>query len=135
MCATGGEPKRSGEPGGYAFAFEGTEREFLFYNADEQVIQAYVARHERDACDATFGVAPVISAPMLSQVRVPVFLFYGLNDALWPPGTGERQRSLFSGSNDVTLFELPDTGHMAMLGRTAPAVRERMSNWLHERGF
>ena len=66
---------------------------------------------------------------------MPVFLFYGQNDGLWPAGTGERQRGWFTGSDDVTLFELPDTGHMAMLGRTAPALRARVSQWLRTRGF
>ena len=72
---------------------------------------------------------------LLSRVRVPVFLFYGRNDRLWPAGTGERQLGFFTGSDDVTLFELPDTGHMTMLGRTAPAVRAGVSDWLRRRGF
>jgi pimeloyl-ACP methyl ester carboxylesterase len=134
-CATGGEPKRPGEPSGYAFTFEGRVPELLFHNAEEAVIGEYVARHERDACDASLATAPPINALMVSQIEVPVFLFYGLNDALWPAGTGERQRGFFTGSNDVTLFELPDTGHMIMLERTAPTLRVAMSDWLHERGF
>jgi pimeloyl-ACP methyl ester carboxylesterase len=134
-CAMGGEPKRPGEPGGYAFAFKGTEREFLFHDAEEQVIGAYIARHERDACDASVAAAPLISGLMLSRVRVPVLLFYGLNDALWPPGTGERQQGFFSGSSDVTLLEMPDTGHMIMLGRTAPTFRARVSDWLGQHRF
>jgi pimeloyl-ACP methyl ester carboxylesterase len=135
VCAMGGEPKRPGEPGGYAFTFKDRVPELLFHNAEDAVIETYVARHERDACDASLATAPLINAPMLSQVQVPVFLFYGLNDALWPPGTGERQRGFFTGSNDVTLFELPDTGHMMMLERTAPTFRASVSDWLLERGF
>lgn len=134
-CMTGGEPKRPGGPGGYAFAFKGAERQLLFHDADPQVVAAYVARHERDACDASVAWAPAISALMLSRVRVPVLLFYGLNDAFWPPGTGERQRALLTGSHDVTLLELPDTGHMIMLGRTAPTFRARVSDWLSRHGF
>jgi len=134
-CATGGEPKRPGQPAGYAFTFKGVVREFLFYNAEERVIQAYVSRHERDACDASLATAPPINALALSRVQVPVFLFYGLNDALWPPPTGERQRSLFRGSHDVTLLQLPDTGHMIMLGRTAPTFRSAVSAWLADHGF
>jgi pimeloyl-ACP methyl ester carboxylesterase len=135
VCATGGEPKRPGEPGGYAYTFQGAERELLFYNAEDEVMQAYVARHEPDPCDATLVTAPPIDALMLSRVEVPVFLFYGLNDSFWPPGTGERERGFFTGSNDVTLFELPDTGHMIMLERTAPAFRASASDWLRDRGF
>jgi pimeloyl-ACP methyl ester carboxylesterase len=135
VCATGGEPKRPGEPSGYAFTFKDRVPELLFHNADDAVIEAYVARHERDPCDASMLTAPVINAPMLSQVQVPVFLFYGLNDAAWPPGTGERERGFYTGSNDVTLFELPDTGHMIMLGRTSPIFRANVSDWLRERGF
>lgn len=135
VCATGGEPKRPGEPGGYAFTFEGRARELLFHNAEDAVIDAYIARHERDACDPSVAYASAINALMLSQVQAPVFLFYGLNDALWPSGTGERQRGFFTGSNDVTLFELPDSGHMIMLGRTAPTFRARVSDWLAEHGF
>ena len=83
----------------------------------------------------TIATAPPINALLLSQVQVPVFLFYGLNDVLWPPGTGERQRAFYTGSDDVTLFELPETGHMAMLGRTAPILRAGVSEWLKARGF
>jgi pimeloyl-ACP methyl ester carboxylesterase len=134
-CATGGEPKRPGEPSGYAFTFKGTERQLLFHNADDQVIQAYASRHERDPCDPTLVTAPPINALRLPRVSAPVFLFYGLNDALWPSGTGSRQRALFTGSHDVTLLQLPDTGHMIMLGRTAPTFRARVSDWLRAHGF
>ena len=134
-CAMGGEPKRPGEPGSYAFTFEGRVPELLFHNAEEEVIDAYVARHERDPCDASVAYASAINALMVSQVQVPVFLYYGLSDALWPAGTGERQRGFFTGSDDVTLFELPDTGHMMMLERTAPMLRENLSDWLLARGF
>jgi pimeloyl-ACP methyl ester carboxylesterase len=131
-CATGGEPKRPGEPGGYAYTFKNMEREILFYNAEEAVIRAYIARHERDACDAAVVTEGPVSAVMLASVRVPVLLFYGLNDAGWPSGTGTRQRMFFTGSNDVTLFELANSGHMIMLGRTAPTFRARVSDWLRK---
>ena len=134
-CATGGQPKRPGEPGGYTYSFRGAERELLFHNAEDRVIAAYVARHEPDACDGSVAYAPVIDALMLSRVRVPVILFFGLNDALWPPGTGARQRAFFTGSSDVSLLELSDTGHMIMLGRTAPIFRARVSDWLRAHGF
>jgi pimeloyl-ACP methyl ester carboxylesterase len=134
-CLMGGEPKRAGEPSGYAFTFEGRVPELLFHDADGAVVDAYVARHERDACDASLAWASPINALLVSRIHVPVLLFYGLNDTLWPPGTGERQRGFFIGSRDVTLFELPETGHMMMLERTAPVLRAALSEWLHERGF
>ena len=134
-CVTGGEPKRPGEPGGYAYTFEDRVPELLFHNAEEHVIDAYVARHERDACDPSVAYAQAINALTVSRVDVPVLIFFGLNDALWPPPAGERQRSLFTGSNDVTLLEIPETGHMMMLEQTAPTFRASLSDWLRARGF
>lgn len=134
-CLMGGEPKRPGEPGGYAYTFEDRVPELLFHNAEDAVVHAYVSRHERDACDGSLTWASPINALLVSRIHVPVFLFYGLNDALWPAGTGERQRGFFTGSDDVTLFELPDTGHMMMLERTAPTLRAVLSEWLRQRGF
>jgi pimeloyl-ACP methyl ester carboxylesterase len=134
-CARGGEAKRPGGPGRYAYFFEGIEREAFFHDADESVIKAYIARHERDACDASFVTGPAINALMLWRIRVPVFLFFGLDDALWPEGSGARQRALFSGSDDVTLLELANTGHMMMLERTAPTLGARMSDWLRAHGI
>lgn len=135
VCATGGEPKRPGEPAGYAYAFEHTERQYLFHNASPKVVAAYVSRHERDACDGSFFYGSPVTAASLNQIRVPVLLFYGLEDALWPAGTGERQQQLFTGSDDVTLLEIPGTGHMVMLEQSAPAFRQHLSRWLHARGF
>ena len=134
-CAGGGEPKRPAGPAFYAFTFKDRVPELLFHNADDRVIAAYIARHERDPCDVSLGSAPIFSALLLPRVQVPVFLFYGLNDRLWPAGTGARQRRLFTGTDDLTLFELPDAGHMMMLGRTAPAFQARASEWLSKRGF
>ena len=135
VCVSGGEPKRSGGPGGYAFTFEGEASQLLFHDADAHVVDAFIDRHERDPCDAALATGSTINALLVSRVRVPVFLFYGLDDALWPVGTGERQRRLFSGSNDVTLFEVDGTGHMMMLERSAPTFRQAMSSWLTARGF
>lgn len=134
-CAQGGEPKRPGEPGGYAYTFEGQVPDLLFHDADPRVIEAFTARHERDPCDAAVFTGSTMNTLLLSQVRVPVFLFYALEDALWPADTGERQRRLFVGSDDVTLFEAAGTGHMMMLERSAPTFRRALSSWLTARGF
>ena len=134
-CAQGGEPKRSGEPTGYGYSFEGRIPELLFHDADPQVIEAFTARHERDPCDPAVFIGSSANTLLVSRVRIPVFLFYALEDALWPADTGERQRRLFVGSDDVTLFEAADTGHMMMLERSAQTFRSVMSSWLTTRGF
>jgi pimeloyl-ACP methyl ester carboxylesterase len=134
-CASGGQPKRPGGAGGYAYTFEGQVPQLLFHDADPGVVEAFVARHERDPCDGTLATGSTMNTLLLSRVRVPVFLYYGLEDALWPAGTGERQRRLFTGSDDVMLFEAAGTGHMMMLERSAPAFRSAMSSWLKARGF
>jgi len=134
-CLTGGEPKRPGEPGGYAYTFKGHVPELLFHDADPSVISAFVSRHERDACDGSLVWASAMNAVMVSRVHVPVFLFFGLNDALWPAGTGSRERKFYRGSPDVTLLQLPDTGHMMMLERSAPTFRQALSEWFTARGF
>ena len=134
-CARGGEPKRPGGPGGYAFTFEGEIPDLLFHDADPLVVDAFAARHEPDPCDAAVFAGSMANTLLVSQIDLPVFLFYALEDALWPAGTGEQQRRLFVGSDDVTLFEAPGTGHMMMLERSAPTFRRAMSSWLAARGF
>ena len=80
-------------------------------------------------------IGSTVNALLVSRVRAPVFLFYALDDALWPADTGQRQRRLFVGSDDVTLYEAADTGHMMMLERSSPMFRTAMSTWLTARGF
>lgn len=134
-CLRGGQPKTAGGPGGYAYTFaEGTD--FLFHNAEDVVIDAFAAYTEADPCDvSTIVLYGVVTALQLAQIRVPVLLFYGDQDALWYKGAGRRQKALFIGSKDVTLLEYADTGHMIMLGRTAPAFRADVSGWLKAHGY
>lgn len=65
-----------------------------------------------------------------------MLLLYGLGDALFDqPTAGRNQRRLFTGSDDVTLVFFPRAGHALNLERSAPAVRERVSDWLDARGL
>lgn len=135
-CAFGGAPKVSGAPGHYARTFEGKPDDFLFHDAEPQVIEAFTAATEADPCDlANILAFGPVNALLLSGIRVPVLLFYGDHDSLWPAGVGRRQKALFIGSPDVTLLELGETGHMSMLGRSAPELRVRVSDWLKLHGF
>jgi pimeloyl-ACP methyl ester carboxylesterase len=62
-------------------------------------------------------------------------MIFGKQDALFPPPAAQNHRTLFTGSNDVTLHEIDGAGHTLMLQRTAPEFRRKLSDWLSARGF
>jgi pimeloyl-ACP methyl ester carboxylesterase len=137
VCARGGEAKYPGGPGGYDYTFKGTEATELFYDTAPAVIDAVIAAHEREPCGfgTSFAQTLLADALHLGDIQVPVLLVFGDHDVLFPPPDGQRQRDRFSGSRDVTLVQMADTGHALNVGRTAPAARAVVSRWLHARGF
>jgi pimeloyl-ACP methyl ester carboxylesterase len=72
---------------------------------------------------------------MLPTVTAPVLLVYGDNDALFPPPAGSEQRAQFTGSSDVSLIQLPDTGHAVTLERSFPTLVADVAGWLSARRF
>jgi pimeloyl-ACP methyl ester carboxylesterase len=72
----------------------------------------------------------VADAALLSTIRIPVLVVAGEEDAFFPEP--ELQGKLFSGSLDVVVSRLPDTGHAITLGRSAPVFRSLMVEWLYD---
>lgn len=136
-CAQGGEPKRPGGPPGWAKVFTEPEQfDVLLYNTDAAVRDAFVGLYEADAC----GIAPdalqiiALNLALAGTVEIPALLVYGDHDP-WSPGAFDLQRARYTGSDDVSLLVLPNTGHCMMVGRTAAGFRSVLSEWLKARGF
>jgi pimeloyl-ACP methyl ester carboxylesterase len=134
-CATGGQrADGSSGPSGYAY-FGDTPAQFRaahFHDADPRVVQVATALRTRDPCGDYSSVpqALVTDQVALKTVTVPVLLVFGANDALFPPPAGERQKAMFSGSANVSLVSVPDTGHALALERSAPQFRAEVARWL-----
>jgi pimeloyl-ACP methyl ester carboxylesterase len=136
-CALGGQPKRAGEPSGYAFSFPDTVLRGLVYRADPAVVRAVLATVERNPCGIGTSLVQTLAVDRLrlGTITVPVLLLFGDHDEFFPPPDGERQKALYSGSPDVTYELLPNTGHAMEIDGTAPTARAAVSAWLHARGF
>ena len=137
VCARGGESKFPGGPDHYSYVLKGSEQQLWLYNAKPAVVDEVIREHEREPCAEGPSLATALAADQahMSEITVPVLLAFGNQDPQFPPPDGERQKALYSGSHDVTLVQLDDTGHAMQLGRTAPAARAAVSAWLHARGF
>jgi pimeloyl-ACP methyl ester carboxylesterase len=136
-CVTGGR-QSDGAPGYAPFGATGSEFDaIMFHDADPAVIAAATAMRTFDPCgdDDSLAQTVVLDQLLLSTIHVPVLLLYGANDALFPPPSGTFQRLHFSGTHDVTLTELPDTGHAVTLERTHATLVCDLSRWLRTRGF
>jgi pimeloyl-ACP methyl ester carboxylesterase len=134
-CATGGQrAEGSSGPSGYAY-FGNTAAQFRaahFHDADPKVVQVATALRMRDPCGdySSYLQALVTDQLTLKTVTVPVLLVSGANDAVFPPPAGERQKAMFSGSANVSLVTIPDTGHALALERSAPQFRAAVAGWL-----
>jgi pimeloyl-ACP methyl ester carboxylesterase len=139
-CGLGGEPSYPSGPGGYAYFGQTTadwERDY-FHDADPRVVAAAAALRHRDPCGdvGSFVQGLILDHLYVPRITVPVLLLYGLGDALFAqPAAGRDERALFTGSRDVSLSFFPGAGHALTLQRSAPAVRQRVSQWLNARGL
>lgn len=139
-CATGGEPAEPGQPGGYAY-FAQTDDEwksFMFTTAPDPVASAAAALRNRDPCGDTNSFTPAVSLNNVAvpEVDSPVLLLYGTGDAIYDqPAAGEGQRTLFSGSEDVTLEFFEGAGHALTLESQAPEVGRVVAGWLGRHGL
>jgi hypothetical protein len=139
-CAGGGQAK-DGQPG-YVLtpapdiSFESS----YFADADPAVARAARATLQvlgpcGEPQSALAGVAA--DQANLRDVHGPVLLVYGTKDAFFddPRSAGASQRDLYSGSRDVTLDFIQGAGNALALERSAPHVRDLVSDWLARRGF
>jgi pimeloyl-ACP methyl ester carboxylesterase len=137
-CATGGEPKRPGAAGGYAFIFNSADFHSAFlFNTDPAVIDARAGAYERDFCGLGPSAAQniIINHALVATINVPVLLAYGDPGAGFAPGTPEEEKAQYLASPDVRVAVIADCGHELMNCRAAPAFRAAMDQWLTARGF
>lgn len=140
ICAAGGQPQAgSSGPGGYAYVGQ-SDAEFQganFYDTDPAVVSLVTGMRSRDPCGETASaVASGMSDSVNDgQITAPVLLAIGDHDVLFSPSSLSTQKAQFTGSRDVTALTLPDTGQAVTLGRSAPAFRSVVIDWLRAHGF
>ena len=137
VCMNGGETS-DGAPG-YA-PFGQTAADFdaaMFFDADPAVVAATNQLRNLDPCGDDNSIVAAINEDhlMVPTITVPVLLVFGANDALFPPPAGTEQEAQFLGSSDVSLIQLPNTGHALTLERSAPTFSADISRWLAARRF
>lgn len=138
-CTSGGHDKRPGGPGGYASLWPTTDQwaADTFFNVEPAVLEQARAFRQRSPCGELTSAVPTgpFQPANYRAITTPVLLVFARQDKVFPPPAGERHRMLFTGSGDVTLVELDQTGHTLMLQRTAEEFRAKLSDWLKARGF
>jgi pimeloyl-ACP methyl ester carboxylesterase len=130
---------KGGDPPGYA-RFGQSDEDFQalgFHDADPAVVEAATALRNPDPC-GDFG--SVLTAVLndhrwVRTIKVPVLLVYGGSDAIFPPPAGDQQKGHFTGSDDVTLETIPETGHALSLERSAGTTRDVIASWLCNHSF
>jgi pimeloyl-ACP methyl ester carboxylesterase len=139
VCTRGGEEKRPGGPGGYAFYGQRPEdlEGMSFFDAEPAIVSRMKALRERDPCGdvATLVASVAFNRQRASQVKVPILLVMGEEDRVFEPGTAEEQRDTWTGSPEVTLFKQPRASHALTLEKTAPQMRAAVARWLTRKGY
>jgi hypothetical protein len=141
VCLQGGEPAEPGGPAGYAYYGQSREdfSAIAFLTADPSVVDTAFSLRNRDPCGDGGSLATAIATDNAnnSHLAMPILLVYGEKDALWenPPATAEKQRDMYTSSNDVSVLLVAGAGHITILERAAPTVRRSVSQWLATRGF
>jgi pimeloyl-ACP methyl ester carboxylesterase len=139
VCDRGGELSMEGGPGGYAYVTQ-TDAEFeqrAFYSALPAVRAAATALRTRDPCGDGGSIidALVQDLKSLSQVKVPVLLVCGRQDAVIVSWACPYLKRRYVGSSDASLVFIRNAGHALTLERTAPTFRRRVGTWLSGHGF
>ena len=103
-----------------------------FVNAAPALVANVIRYRRRNPCGDVSSALPGFSADMthLGEVRVPVLIAAGGSDVAFASTGVRHQRAFFTGSNDVTVKILANTGHFPMFERSAPRFRALVSNWL-----
>lgn len=134
VCARGGEESDPGQAGGYAYFGQGPDdfKANVFHDAEPSVVATATAQRNRDPCGDASSLTPaaVANARNVKAINAPVLLLFGRNDAVFTANAPQRQKELFTGSDDVSLETFANTGHAMTLERSAPDMRAAVSNWL-----
>ncbi len=119
VCVNGGVPASSAGPGGYALLGQTLPvgRRAFFASARENVISSTLPLLTKNPCGdlASYMAAPPVDKANLAAVTAPVLLVQGAADKLFPDGSVNAQRGLFSGSPAVTYRSIPRSGHALTL--------------------
>jgi pimeloyl-ACP methyl ester carboxylesterase len=109
----------------------------FFYSATPDVRDAVLALRSVNPCGDMGSVPQTIAADeaLVGSITLPVLLVSGQNDAVFSPDGTQRQRDMYTGSRDVTLDLIPNTGHALPLEATAPTFRATINNWLTAHGI
>jgi len=109
-----------------------------FFDIDPAVAAATLRRHNLDPCgDLLSALQSLVVDQVATRTGItsPVLVISGANDALFTPPTNRLQASTaYPRSRQVSLVELPGTGHAVTLGRTHEAFRKAMDAWLRDQG-
>lgn len=96
--------------------------------ADRRAVAALAgARTNLLAVAGLFSMIPGSTAPDCSKIETPVFLGVGDRDI---SGVAHEIPTSFSGSRDVTLVVLPETGHSHFLFVSMTYLCERLASWI-----
>jgi alpha-beta hydrolase superfamily lysophospholipase len=137
-CLTGGQPSRKGAASYTDFGpadedIEGT----IFYDVDPRVARIAFALRDLNPCGDVFSAGPADAQHVLrlGEIAVPVLLVYSDHDAAFSPTAADTQPLFYTGTDDVSVSLLQDTGHFPMFERAAPAFYRVLSQWLRTRGL
>jgi pimeloyl-ACP methyl ester carboxylesterase len=105
----------------------GQAREIYGGRADKQALEALrSARDKVLAVMGFFSMLPGSTSDVCAQVDVPVFLAVGDRDMTGP---SHVLPASFSGSADVSLLVLPDTGHTHFIFPSCMQLFQRLADW------
>jgi pimeloyl-ACP methyl ester carboxylesterase len=139
FAQTGGVCLTGGKPPGYAplGQSDGDFKALMFHNVDPLVEGNAVRLRHPDPCgdDGSIPAAILQDAHLVPTIDVPVLLVFGAADAIFPPPALDRQKSMYTGTNDLTATSVADTGHAITLERSAPATRDAVASWLCGHSF
>lgn len=137
VCANGGKPSRPGGPGDYFDLGPPTDQlaPLGLPNTNPALVKQFVEHRRRNPCGDLSSSPQGFSLDMsrLGEVTVPVLIAAGDRDVAFSSTGVRHQRSFYTGSHDVTVAILANTGHFPMFARTAPHFRRIVARWLRMR--
>jgi pimeloyl-ACP methyl ester carboxylesterase len=139
FAQTGGVCLTGGKPPGYAPLGQSDDefKALMFHSADPAVEAAATAMRSPDPCgdDGSIPAEIFVDHLQVQSIKLPVLLVMGANDAIFPPPSLDHQKSLYTGTGDLTAVSVPDTGHAVTLELSASSTRDTVASWLCARGF
>jgi pimeloyl-ACP methyl ester carboxylesterase len=138
-CDAGGRPAYSNGPGSYADFFQ-SDADFqasVFHSVEPVVRNEATRLRAPDPCGDGASIISALVADLksLGQVKVPVLVVCGREDAVTPDFACPYLKRRYTGSRDASLVYIKNAGHALTLERTAPTFRRRVAGWLSAHDF